>query len=48
MNVIHCISSTNRWIDGANQPRDWHIPETLYQLPTRQLDRMASNSRVLI
>jgi len=48
MNTIYCISSSNRWTNGANQPRDWHITETLHQLSTRQLNRIASSSRVPI
>ena len=48
MNIINCISLSNGWTDGANQPRDWYLLEILCQLLTRQLNGMASNSRIPI
>jgi len=48
MNTINSISPSNGWTDGANQPRNWYILKALCQLPTRQLDRIASSSRISI
>ena len=48
MNAINCISLSNRWTDRANQPKDWYLLEILRQLPTRQLDKIASSSRIPI
>ena len=46
--MLSSISYSNRWTDGANQPRDWYLLETLCQLPTRQLDKIVSSDRIPI
>ena len=47
-NAINYILLSDIWTNGENQPKNWHILETLCQLPTGQLDRMASSSRIPI
>jgi len=48
MNAIDCISPSNRWTDRVNKSRDWYLFETLCQLPTKQLNGMASSGRIPI
>jgi len=46
--TIDGISSSNRWSNRKNKPRNRNILMTLHKLPTRQLDRLASSSRVSV
>jgi len=45
-NTINSILSLNRWSNGKNQPEGQSILTTLYQLSTRQLDRMVIDSGI--
>ena len=44
--TIDSIPSSNRWSNGKNKPRDRNILITLHELLTRQIDGLASSSRV--
>jgi len=46
--TIDGIPSPNRWSNGKNKPGDRNISMTLCELPTRQLDRLASCSRISV
>ena len=39
---------SDRWTNHMNQSGNWDLSITLYQLLAGQLDRMASNSRILV
>ena len=45
---IDSILSSNRWSNRKNKPRDRNILTTLHELLTRQLDGLASSSRVSV
>ena len=46
--IINSIPSSNRWSNRKDKPQDKNIFTTLYKLSTRQLDGLASCSRVSV